>query len=824
MPDENSNPISTQASQNDQVVTNQSWNDFVLDFGDDEIKNEVNTSSIETPSLENDKIEDEWWDVENLDLSGNFLDEEKKEDKWDAVEGDVKMENEKIDDEKSDNEEFDNDFEISFDKMPEEKDTNEVSDEKENVLDFDDNSDDKIDENRNMDEWLNDNEEGWLVENQNNWDIAWSELIEDNENNLFINQSSTENSGENVVSNDEWFIFDNELGEGENEMSLNEDTGDIIGEWTENNDSNTDNMGIDFKDVVANPTENMKDDTFLMDVKSNEEEKSNDNVNLDLSEKTTSNNLENDREQENFTEVVNSSENDWSQEIPVDDIGKWENGWDQGILTETVNSSENDWNQGIPVGVVSDGVNDWDQGIFTEVVNNSENNWNQDISMNDVNNLENDWVEYLKQPEISDLLWDSPVEFSLETTEENIIGNEEKSWNEVQNDDEIKKEQENSDIVDVNEKSGFLEGHSESSVNNNEVNKDTLINNYEKNDWNVINEERDEINLPEKSSENVQDVVEWWVEMNVKTNIVDTEKSSENVSVAGNNMTSTLSLDEILDTELNNNPQFADNSKAVPVNVMKRNWLFGNKMMWVVAWVWIFLLAWLTVVLAFPPRNSDRKPWSVVNTGESVEINVDYNEDEYSGHNIAESITGTVDWQWIIDQYWWETIPHTTKTTVQQPDFPDVWWEDESAESSDDMDWWNPVPYVCDWENCTDNNGWWMESTYLKLWDVMSVISDFKSQADIYYSQWDEMQDKKLIKYSLQMIALCNNYQEQVENGEWLDEVNFSLFKSRWEVLLDKMEKYLIWEDYNDYFQNVNGGNNFNEEELRNYINERDSY
>ena len=106
----------------------------------------------------------------------------------------------------------------------------------------------------------------------------------------------------------------------------------------------------------------------------------------------------------------------------------------------------------------------------------------------------------------------------------------------------------------------------------------------------------------------------------------------------------------------------------------------------------------------------------------------------------------------------------------------------------------------------------------------MSAISDFKSQADIYYSQWDEMQDKKLIKYSLQMIALCNNYQEQVENGEWLDEASFSLFKSKWEVLLDKMEKYLIWEDYNEYFQNVNGGNNFNEEELRNYINERDNY
>ena len=676
MPDENSNPIGMQASQNDQVVTNQSWNDFVLDFGDDEIKNEVDTSRIEVPSLENDKTRDEWWDVGNLDLSGNFLDEEKKEDKWDAVEGDVKMENEKIDDEKSDNEEFDNDFEISFDKMPEEKDTNEVSDEKENVLDFDDNSDDKIDENSNMDEWLSDNEEEWLVESNDNWNIEDSGLIEDNGNNLFINQSSTENSGENVVSNDEWFILDNELGEGGNEMSLNENAGDIIGEWTENDDSNTDKMEIDFKDAVVNPTENMEDDVSLFDVKSNDEEKSNDNINLDLSEEITSNNLEDDREQENFTEVVNSSENDWSQELSVDDISNEEKDWDQGILTEVVNDSKNDWSQETPLDRVNSGENDWNQGILTEVVNSSENNWSQEISMNDANNIENDWAEQLKQPEISDLLWDSPVEFSLETTEENIMDNAEESWNDVQKDVEI--EQEKSDIVDVNEKSEILEENSEGSANNNEIKNDnTLINNYEKNDWNVINEKRDEINLPENSSENVQDVVKWWVEMNVKTNIVDTEKSSENVSVAGNNMTSTLSLDEILDTELNNNPQFADNSKAVPVNVMKRNWLFGNKMMWVVVWVWIFLLAWLTVVLAFPPRNSDRKPWSVVNTGENVEMNVDYIGDEYSGHNIAESITGTADWQWITDQYWWEIIPHTTKTTVQQPDFPDAWWEDE---------------------------------------------------------------------------------------------------------------------------------------------------
>jgi hypothetical protein len=32
-------------------------------------------------------------------------------------------------------------------------------------------------------------------------------------------------------------------------------------------------------------------------------------------------------------------------------------------------------------------------------------------------------------------------------------------------------------------------------------------------------------------------------------------------------MKATLSLDQILDSELNNNPQFSDNSTAVPTNV-----------------------------------------------------------------------------------------------------------------------------------------------------------------------------------------------------------------------------------------------------------------
>jgi hypothetical protein len=53
------------------------------------------------------------------------------------------------------------------------------------------------------------------------------------------------------------------------------------------------------------------------------------------------------------------------------------------------------------------------------------------------------------------------------------------------------------------------------------------------------------------------------------------------------------------------------------------------------------------------------------------------------------------------------------------------------------------------------------------------------------------MQDKKLVKYSLQAINLCNNYQEQIENGESLDEESFSSFKSKVEKILTKAEEYL---------------------------------
>ena len=74
---------------------------------------------------------------------------------------------------------------------------------------------------------------------------------------------------------------------------------------------------------------------------------------------------------------------------------------------------------------------------------------------------------------------------------------------------------------------------------------------------------------------------------------------------------------------------------------------------------------------------------------------------------------------------------------------------------------------------------------------IPAARQTYKAIANIFYSQWDEMQDKKLIKYALQTILLCDNYQAKIENGEWLDEESFSSFKSKGEALINKMEKYL---------------------------------
>jgi hypothetical protein len=96
----------------------------------------------------------------------------------------------------------------------------------------------------------------------------------------------------------------------------------------------------------------------------------------------------------------------------------------------------------------------------------------------------------------------------------------------------------------------------------------------------------------------------------------------------------------------------------------------------------------------------------------------------------------------------------------------------------------------------------------LDINSIEPVISSFKSQAEGYYSKWDELQDKKLIRYAAQAISLCESYQEQINDGEWIDEESFESFNSKIKSIISKMENYLGWDTEIQTFTK----SNFNEE------------
>ena len=72
MPDENTNPVgTTQTSQNDQATTNQTWNDFVIDFWEKENKTEEMSEWVETSDINLDVTSDEvdlWESKSEIDL------------------------------------------------------------------------------------------------------------------------------------------------------------------------------------------------------------------------------------------------------------------------------------------------------------------------------------------------------------------------------------------------------------------------------------------------------------------------------------------------------------------------------------------------------------------------------------------------------------------------------------------------------------------------------------------------------------------------------------------------------------------------------------
>ena len=247
---------------------------------------------------------------------------------------------------------------------------------------------------------------------------------------------------------------------------------------------------------------------------------------------------------------------------------------------------------------------------------------------------------------------------------------------------------------------------------------------------------------------------------------------------------STLSLDQILDSEILSQPEFADNSVAVPNNIVESTWLFANKkIVAALVWVGIFLLVWFVASLAFPSASSDRKPNEVVDTWDVTfppedvwesgehwvsEESPIVTETENPLFPTIEEI-GTISSGWGLERpQWWAT------STVVFPEV-DEWWDSE--------EYLRPSLYT--WGDVYEENE--TEKKVLAVDEIMSVISSFKSQAESYYSLWQENQDRYLIKYATQIKYLCNNYEQRVNSGEWLDSDSLSEFRNEVNEALSKI-------------------------------------
>jgi hypothetical protein len=214
---------------------------------------------------------------------------------------------------------------------------------------------------------------------------------------------------------------------------------------------------------------------------------------------------------------------------------------------------------------------------------------------------------------------------------------------------------------------------------------------------------------------------------------------------------------------LDNNPKFVDNSKAVPTNVVNSEWILSNKkMVKILAWVWLFLLVWFFVILAFPFWWSDRDEKDVVYSWDEVENpEIDYE------HSAAQEYDQPIEY----DQ------PMEYETTEEEMEQTYAWWviiEEEPEEEGDiygieeNSESQSPEPYIwCVWDDCEEENE--PEIQLLNVEDIEPIILDFKWQSEKYYSKWDDIQDKQLLKYAAQAIHLCESYQGQIENWEWLD-------------------------------------------------------
>lgn len=814
MPDENSTPVWTaQTPQDNQAITNQAWDDFVLDFWESEDKMEIENTEAEHNLGGIEKEPEEEMVSTDIDLNDiNLFWEENKQE-------DVQQDDIKIEDKKGDKWVENDDFNISLDdNLSQEKKEDENITEQNFSLEPSEIKEDEKNNNNEESEWFEDDVKQENIESEELSDLDYPDeeeigsdasIITEQENNLEDKENDRKDDFDGWSLQDdnesETNDFDNDLKDNENHSIEGEEQTDYYGDNARINDENaessdepiaednqdttllSDEFHEDEGNMLLNEWEDNENGSSLLD------ESDDDDENKFLDEWEDDKELEDEDYIEN-TQKENSNDHNNETES-LDD----ENEFSYDFQEDTSDDSENK-----PEIENENDINLWDNK--TELEENSVG-----INFDNTKNEENTGNEELvSQPEIWDLLWSSTIDSSEESKDD--IETKDSEFN-----SELDSKADSTAIVDVDDK------------DNNQNENTNLMNDSDKEEQNFTLDYQEEKvqDSPENTiSEISNETVEWKrEEEHEKTEIIpenkidetnltnlvnnsvitsiSTENSDEKVQnsepkninslqeisdwIQWQQIKSTLSLDQILDSELTNNPQFTDSSKAVPTNVSENWGSFGNKkMIWIIVCVWLFVLAWIVAVLAFPSKDNKQ------NTGEGTEAQI---IEEYWVDPTHQAPTQPE------EEFTWQstTAPHVGNPTVQQ-DFPEAESEDEPEDEwntiNEEQDTWEPAPYTCEWDECLEEPVITKEEdNKLDVESIEPVISRFKSQAEGYYSIWDERQDKKLIRYAAQAISLCESYQEQIDNWEWIDEESFESFNSKIKPIISKMEEYLGWDN-----------------------------
>ena len=816
MPDENSTPVWTaQTPQDNQAITNQAWDDFVLDFWESEAKRKIENTEAEHNLGGIEKEPEEEMVSTDIDLNdiNLFWEEDKQED--------VQQDDIKIEDEKEVKWVENDDFNISLDdNLSQEKKEDENITEQNFSLEPSEIKEDEKNNNNEESEWFEDDVKQENIESEEISDLDYLDeeeigsdvpIITEQENNLEDKENdkkddfdgwSLQDDNESETNN-----FDNDLKDDENDNIEGEEQADYYGDNARINDENTESsdepIAEDNQDTPLLSDEFHEDEgNMLLDEwEDNENGSSLSDESDDDDENKFLDEWEDDKELEDEDYIENTQKEDSNDHNNETESLDDENEFSYDFQEDTSDDSENK-----PEIENENDINLWDNK--TELEENSVG-----INFDNTKNEENTGNEELvSQPEIWDLLWSSTIDSSEESKDD--IETKDLEFNSETNskadisistvdvDDKDNNQNENTNLMNDSDKEeqNFTLDYQEKKVQDNSDNTISEISN-ETAEWKKEEQvqEKSEI-IPENKIDetNLANLVNNAVITNISTEnsdekVLNSEPKNTNSLqetsdwVQWQQIKSTLSLDQILDSELTNNPQFTDSSKAVPTNVSENWGGFGNKrMIWIIACVWLFVLAWIVVVLAFSSKDNKQ------NTGEGTgtQIIEEYGIDPT--HQAPAQPEEEFTWQST-------TAPHAGNPTVQQ-DFPEAESEDEPEDewgtTTEEQDTWEPAPYTCEWDECSEEPVIIKEEdNKLDVESIEPAISSFKLQAEGYYSIWDERQDKKLIRYAAQAISLCESYQEQINNWEWIDEESFSSFKSKVKTIISKMEEYLGWDN-----------------------------